>query len=171
MQNVVYASGHLWGGLNTVISDGANLNTGIAYFDVKPSVSGGVLSASVQGQGYISLKGNSVIYPGIGVTANGTAAAAFTVSGNSYFPSAAYAHLTPAGSQAVNIVAAGGAAHDDFSGYPYFGGNGTARWGDYSWGVADGNSIWLATEYIPGNINSVDFLTNFGTYVYKVTLQ
>lgn len=171
MQNVVYASNHLWAGLNTVVSDGVNLNAGIAYFDVKAGMSHGILSASVQGQGYISVKGNSVIYPGIGVTADGSAAAAFTLTGNSYFPSAAYAHLTPTGTQAVNIVAAGLAPTDDFSGYPFFGGAGVARWGDYSWGVADGGSLWLATEYIPGNIDGLDFLTNFGTYIYKVNLQ
>ena len=38
MQNVVYASGHLWGGLNTIVSDGTNTNAGIAYFDVKPDL-------------------------------------------------------------------------------------------------------------------------------------
>ena len=171
MQNVVSASDHIWGGLTSVVSDGANFNAGIAYFDVRPKMLGENLTATVQGQGYVSLKGNSVIYPGIAVAADGTAAAAFTVSGSSYYPSAAYAHLTPAGSLAVNIVAAGGAPTDDFSGYPEFGGFGAGRWGDYSWGVADGGSLWLATEYIPGNINSLDYFTNFGTYVYQVNLH
>jgi hypothetical protein len=168
MQNAVYASDHLWAGLTTVVTDGVKLNAGVAYFDVKPSMSHGVLTAAVQGQGYISVKGNSAIYPGIGVTADGTAAAAFTVAGDSYYPSAAYAHITPGGSQAVNIVAAGAAPQDDYSGYPLFGGDGAARWGDYSWGVADGNSLWLGTEYIPGNIPSLEFFSNFGTYLYKV---
>jgi hypothetical protein len=173
MQNVVYASDHLWGGLNTVVSDGNHANVGIAYFDVKPSVSANGVNAKVQGQSYVSLAGNSVLYPGIGVTADGTAAAAFTVTGPEYFPSAAYAHLTPAHATGVTIVAAGGAPQDDFSGYPqlYPPGAGVARWGDYSWGVADGGSLWLATEYIPGNINPLRFFTNFGTYVYKVDLQ
>ena len=131
------------------------------------------MNAKVQGQSYVSLAGNSVLYPGIGVTADGTAAAAFTVTGPEYFPSAAYAHLTPAHATGVTIVAAGGAPQDDFSGYPqlYPPGAGVARWGDYSWGVADGGSLWLATEYIPGNINPLRFFTNFGTYVYKVDLQ
>jgi len=168
MQNAVYASGHLWAGLNTVVSDGTNINAGIAYFDVRPSFSHGVLSASMVGQNYISVAGNSVIYPGIGVTADGTAAAAFTVTGASYYPSAAYARLTPAHASNVNIVAAGGAPADDFSSYPEFGGFGVGRWGDYSWGVADGGALWLATEYIPGNIDSVSFFTNYSTYVMKI---
>jgi hypothetical protein len=172
MNNVVFASGKLWAGLNTVLSDGKNINAGIAYFDVRPSMSHGVLSASMVGQNYISVAGNSVMYPGIGVTADGAAAAAFTLAGASYYPSAAYAKLTPAHALSVNVVAAGAAPSDDFSMYPQFGPtNGSGRWGDYSWGVADGGSIWLATEYIPGGINSLAFYTNYSTYVMKVTPQ
>jgi hypothetical protein len=168
MQNVVFASGHIWGGLTTVVSDGTNVNAGIAYFDVKPSFSGKKMTATVQGQSYVSINGNSVIYPGIGVTSDGGAAAAFTVVGPSYFPSAAYARLTPSHAIGVNIVAAGTAPQDDFSGYPEFGGAGAARWGDYSWGVADGGSLWLATEYIPGGIDAVSYFTDFGTFVFSI---
>lgn len=171
MQNVVFASGHLWGGLNTIVSDGKSANAGIAYFDVRPSLTRSGLAATVQGQSYVSVAGNSVLYPGMAVTADGTAAAAFTVSGASYFPSAAYAHLTPSHATGVTIVAAGTAPQDDFSGYPLYGGAGSARWGDYSWGVADGGSLWLATEYIPGGIDSVSYGTDFGTFVYKVNLD
>jgi hypothetical protein len=168
MNNVVFASGHLWGGLNTIVSDGTNINAGIAYFDVRPHLSGNTLSATVQGQNYISVNGNSVIFPGIGVTADGTAAAAFTLTGPSYFPSAAYAKLNPSHAGNVTIVAAGTAPQDDFSGYPEYGGAGVARWGDYSWGVADGSALWLATEYIPGGIDSTYYGTDFGTFVFKV---
>jgi hypothetical protein len=169
MQNVVFASGKLWSGLNTVVSNGGSLNAGIAYFDIRPKINHGVLSASIVGQNYISIAGNSVLYPGIGVTADGGAAATFTVSGASYYPSAAYAKINPAHALSANIAAAGGAPADDFSAYVAFGGYGSGRWGDYSWGVADGSSIWLATEYIPGDINSLDFFTNYSTYVMKVT--
>lgn len=165
MQNVVFASGHLWGGLNTATADG---RVGIAYFDVKPSMNGNRLNARIDGQSYVSIAGNSVFYPGIGVTADGTAAAAFSVSGPAYYPSAAYAQLTPAHAVSVNIVALGEAPQDDFSGYVANGGDGSARWGDYSYGVADGNTLWMATEYIPGNIDPTSFYTNFGTYVLGV---
>jgi len=169
MQNAVFASGHLWAGLNTVVSDGKNINAGISYFDVRPSMSHGVLSATMVGQNYISVAGNSVMYPGIGVTGDGAAAAAFAVSGASYYPSAAYARLTPAHASNVNIVAAGAAPADDFSAYPQFGGFGVGRWGDYSWGVADGGSIWLATQYIPGGIDSLTFFNNYSTYLVKIS--
>jgi hypothetical protein len=42
----------------------------------------------------------------------------------------------------------------------------SARRGDYSRAVADGGSLWLATEYIPGGIDSITYLTNFGTLIY-----
>jgi hypothetical protein len=141
---------------------------GSGYFVVHPEISEGGLRARIQGQSYISVAGNSAIYPGIGVTSDGTAAAAFTVAGPTTFASAAYASLNPFRAGPINIVAAGAAPQDEFSGYVVFGGAGVARWGDYSWGVTDGNSLWLATEYIPGGINSVDFFTDFGTYVYNV---
>jgi hypothetical protein len=147
------------------------LNAGIAYFDVMPKLKGGTLTASTGGQSYVSVKGASVIYPAVGVTADGTAAAAFTLTGPSYFPSAAFSHLSPSSAGSVNIVAAGAAPQDDFSGYVAFGGAGFARWGDYSWAVADGGSLWLATEYIPGNIDSTAYFTNFGTFVYEVNLK
>ena len=171
MQNAVFSSGHLWAGLNTIVSDGANINTGIAYFDVKPSMDGSSVSGNIQGQGYIAVQGNSVIYPGTGVTADGTAAVSFTVAGPGYYPSAAYAHVTPSHATGVNIVAAGQGPQDDFSGYPQFGGSGVARWGDYSWGVADGSSLWFATELIPGGIDSANYYTDFGTQVFKVDLD
>ena len=171
MQNAVYASGHLWAGLNTIVSDGTNINTGIAYFDVKPSMNGNSVSGKLQGQGYIAVNGNSVIYPGTGVTADGTAGVSFTVVGPGYYPSAAYAHITPSHATGVNIVAAGQGPQDDFSGYPEFGGFGVARWGDYSWGVADGSSLWFATELIPGGISGANYYTDFGTQVFKVNLD
>ena len=173
MQQVTFASGLLWGGLTTVVSHGTNPNAGIAYFDVKPKLKGGTLTASIAGQSYVSVKRASVIYPAVGVTAEGTAAVAFTLTGPSYFPSAAFSHVTPTTAMSVNIVAVGAAPQDDFSGYPQFTGAapGFARWGDYSWAVADGGSLWLATEYIPGGIDSNIYFTNFGTFIYEVNLH
>ena len=170
MQQVVFASDHLWGALNTVVSDGTSQNVGIAYFEVEPSMKHDKLSAKLEGQNYLSVKGASVMYPAVGVTAEGTAAIAFTLTGRSYFPSAAFAHVNASHATSVNLVAAGAAPQDDFSGYPPFG-TGSARWGDYSWAVADGDSLWLATEYIPGGIDSLTYGTNFGTFIYEVDLQ
>jgi hypothetical protein len=170
MQQVVFSDGHLWGGLSTVVSDGSNLNAGIAYFDVVPSLTGAHLTATMHGQSYVSVKGASVLYPSVGVTADGAAAAAFSLAGSAYFPSAAYALLTPSHAGPVNIVAVGAAPADDFTAYPQIanGANGVARWGDYSWAVADGGTLWLATEYVPGGVDSFSNYTNFGTYIYRL---
>ena len=168
MQQVVFANGQLWSGLTTIVADGTNANAAIAYFVVRPKLKEGVLTAKIQGQNYVSVKGSSVMYPAIGVTADGKATIAFSLSGPRYFPSAAFARVNPVQPGDVHIVAAGGAPQDDLSGYPQFGGNGSARWGDYSAAVADGDSIWLAAEYIPGNIDSAAFLTNWGTFIYRV---
>jgi len=188
MQQVVFVNGHLWSALVTIVSDGTNQGTcnpaptpvlpscsaGIAYFVVQPKFAHGALTASLQGQDYVSVKGNSVITPAIGVTEDGTAMMAFSLCGPSYFPSAAYAHITPFGSGPVRIAAAGKAPQDDSTGYiqltnpPTFGVPTLSRWGDYSAAVVDGDSIWLATEYIPGGIDGTIYLTNWGTFVYEV---
>jgi hypothetical protein len=168
MQQVVYANGQLWGALTTVVSDGTNQNAGIAYFIVTPLLTNGVLTATVTGQSYVSVKNASVIYPAVGVTTNGVAAAAYSLSGRGYYPSAAFSYLGPTGASNVNVAAVGGAPLDDFSGYPQYGGAGYARWGDYSGAFADGTELWLATEYVPGNIDSTGYFTNYGTFVYAV---
>jgi hypothetical protein len=171
MEQTVFSNGLLWGGLSTIVSDGNQNNAGIAYFVVVPSVRFGKLRALILGQSYVSVKGASIIYPAVAVTKAGLAAVAYTLSGPSYFPSAAFTYLTPFFGLTVNVVAAGAAPADDFSGYPEFGGTGAARWGDYSAAVADGNSLWLATEYIPGGIDSTFYDTNFGTFIYNVGLH
>ena len=43
--------------------------------------------------------------------------------------------------------------------------------GDYSWAVADGGLLWLATEYVPGGIDGTIYLMNFGTFIYEVNLD
>jgi hypothetical protein len=168
MQQVTYAQGHLWGAVTTIVSDGTNRNAGIAYFVVKPQFTGNTLTATVDGQSYISVKQASVLYPAVGVAVDGKAAVSYTLSGHSYFPSAAFSFIAPSTAGPVQVVAAGAAPQDDFSGYPQYGGGGDARWGDYSAAVADGNLLWLATEYIPGGIDSTSYFTNFGTFVYAV---
>lgn len=150
MNQVVYADGLLWSGVNTVIGSGKSSRVGIAYFIVSPTLSGYNVSATMAKQGYVSVAGNSVLFPSIGVNADGKGAMTFTVSGPDYYPSAAYALIDATnGAGDVHIVGAGVGPSDGFTGYPQEGGNGTARWGDYSAAEADSDgSIWFATEYI-----------------------
>ena len=78
---------------------------------------------------------------------------AFTDTGDTTYPSAAYAPIDASvGVGAWNDVTGGlGAAADDgFSGYKQtrFPAGPRSRWGDYGAAAVDGNSVWIASEYI-----------------------
>ncbi len=174
MNQVVYAAGKLWSGLNTVIGtdNGASSKTnrvGIAYFIVSPSANGGIADGTIVKQGYVSVKNNdNVMFPSIGVNAAGKGVMTFTLSGQQYFPSSAYAPIDATnGAGDVHIAAAGVVPADGFTGYAAFGGNGVERWGDYSAAVADASgNVWLASEWIPGSL--FPRLANWGTFISKV---
>jgi len=175
MQQVVYADGRLWSGLNTALRQrpGAKPHPGIAYFLVDPGVTGsGTVTARMDHQGYVAAAGNAVMFPAIGATTGGRAVMVSTLTGHGYFPSAAQVHLARSGALAssVQVVKAGREPADGFTGYPEFGGDGIERWGDYSAAVADRTGrVWIATEYIPGTFGFPDFLANWGTYVAGVS--
>lgn len=104
----------------------------------------------------------------MGVNRSGNATVAFSLSGPSFFPTVAYVQLDERGRAGpVHIAAASTVPDDCFTGYPSQGGNGIARWGDYSasTSAADG-SIWFANEYIPNKPRSV--LANWGTFISRV---
>ena len=178
MNQVVYAAGKLWSGVNTVVrtSNGASTQTdrsGIAYFIVTPSTpTSTTVAGTIAKQGYLALGNNdSLLYPSIGVNAAGKGVMVFSISGHHYYPSAAYAPIDAVnGAGAIHISAAGTLPTDDLSGYEAFGGDGAARWGDYSAAVAgDDGTIWTATEWIPGTFGYPAFLANWGTLIGNVT--
>jgi hypothetical protein len=87
---------------------------------------------------------------------------AFTATGDTLNPSAAYAPIdAKAGIGAWNVVTGGkGAAADDgFSGYKQqrFPNPIRSRWGDYRAAAVDGNSIWIASEYIAHTCSNTDW--------------
>jgi hypothetical protein len=142
MQQVFLANGKLWSGLDTglLFNDGS-VSNGIAYFVINPNA-----NKAVQ-QGYIGLPGNNVTYPAVAVTASGRGVIAFTLTGNDFYPSAGYASLdAKIGAGDVHVAAAGLGPQDGFSGYLPF--SDRPRWGDYGAAALDGNSIWIASEYI-----------------------
>src|SRR5262249_9859798 len=169
MNQVVYAAGKLWSGVNTVVkTPNGPTRVGIAYFIVSPTSSGGQAGGSIAGQGYVSVNQESVLFPSIGVNASGQALICFTVAGPDIFPSAAYAAVSTSGSGSVHIGGAGAGPEDGFSAYSAFVGARTARWGDYSAAVADADgTIWLANEYIPNAARTT--FANWGTFVSHVT--
>jgi hypothetical protein len=167
MNQVVYANGILWSGVNTPVHVGSNYLTGIAYFGVMPWVAGKKLFAFMANQGYVAVAGDNVIFPSIGANNHGQAAVAFTLVGPDYFPSMGYMPLSLWHSGNVHIGGPGTAPEDGFSGYAAFGGNGVARWGDYTAAVADeAGNLWLAAEYIPNTPRTQ--LANWGSFIGMV---
>jgi hypothetical protein len=175
MQQVTYANGQLWGALDTAISVGGQNRAGIAYFIINPNAS----TVSLQGQA--GLAGTDLTYPAIGVLSNGRAVIAFTLTGNTNFPSAAYAGLdAKIGMGDVQVAAAGAGAWDGFTQYVVFGA-GRPRWGDYGAAAVDGSSIWIASEYVNQTCTYSAYLAdptcghtraplgNWGTYISKLT--
>jgi hypothetical protein len=146
MQQVMWANGKLWGALDTALNPGGGTRAGIAWFIVNPN------PATIVKQGYLGATGFDFTYPAIGATASGRGVMAFTVMGDTLFPSGGYAAIdAQVGVGDWNIVPGGqGAAPDDgFTSYKSQVGNPPrTRWGDYGAAAVDGNSIWIASEYI-----------------------
>ena len=158
MQQVMYANGKLWGALDSAVTVGGANRAGIAYYIVNPSAGKVVYS------GYLGVAGADLTYPAIGVTASGRGVMAFTYTGDTTFPSAAYSPIdAQVGAGPWSFAGPGGqgaAADDGFSGYKAqrFPNPIRPRWGDYGAAAVDGNSIWIASEYIA---HSCDY-TAFG---------
>jgi hypothetical protein len=146
MQQVMYANGKLWGALDTAVTVEGTNRAGIAWYIVNP------VAGKLVMQGTMGAAGYDFTYPAIGVTASGRGVMAFTATGNTLNPSAAYAPIDAlAGVGAWNVVDGGqGAAPDDgFTSYKSQVGNPPrTRWGDYGAASVDGNSVWIASEYI-----------------------
>jgi hypothetical protein len=158
MQQVTYANGKLWGSLDTALNPGGGQQrAGIAWYIVNPSTPKAVLT------GYLGASGHDFTYPAIGVTPSGRGVMAFSDTGNATYPSAAYAPidaLVGVGAWSDVPGGTGVAADDGFSGYKQqnFPNPIRSRWGDYGAAAVDGNSVWIASEYIA---SSCDY-TNWG---------
>jgi hypothetical protein len=172
MNQVVYADHTLWSGVNTIIqAPGGAPRVGILYFAIRPQIDRNAVKAEIEHAGYIAVNGENVLFPSIGVNADGKAIMSFTLVGSDYFPTAAYTsvYADRDSSDKVHIAGDGQLPEDGFSGYAAFGSPtpGVARWGDYSAAVADENgNIWLAAEYIPNSPRTS--LANWGTFISRV---
>lgn len=176
MQQVVFAAGNLWTAVPTRLQPGGQgpVRAGAAWFAIAPSVNNG-LSASVVNQGYVSVqspKQNSVLFPAVAVNAAGKGVIVFSVAGEDYYPSAAYALLDAVnGAGPIVITDAGFGPDDGFSGY--FPNGRVGRWGDYSAAVSDeSGNIWMATEAINPPLIALPpgvLAANWGTFIAAVT--
>ena len=160
MQQVVLANGKLWAALDTglFISGDTAPRAGIAFFVINPH------AGKVQQQGYAGLLGNNLTYPALAVTQSGRGVMAFTVLGNDHYPSAGYAGIdAKIGVGDLHIAAEGVGPDDGFTGYnPTSAFGSRPRWGDFGGAAADGNTIWIASEYINQTCTYETYLaTNF----------
>ncbi|MGN6563624.1 MAG: hypothetical protein ACTHMU_13285 [Thermomicrobiales bacterium] len=165
MQQVTYANGKLWGALDTALNpDNGGQRAGIAWYILNPN------SAKVTMQGYLGAAGMDLTYPAIGVTASGRGVMAFTAGGDNSYPSAGYAPIDAivgVGPWSIVPGGAGAAPDDGFTSYKAQVGNPPrTRWGDYGAAAVDGNSIWIASEYIA---HACDYLTWGGRFFGATT--
>jgi hypothetical protein len=165
MQQVTYANGKLWGALDSAVTvEGIN-RAGIAYYILNPS------AGKVVKEGFLAAAGADLTYPAIGVTPSGRGIVAFTYTGEATFPSAAYAPIDAfAGTGPWSFAGPGGegaAVDDGFTSYKSQVGNPPrTRWGDYGAAAVDGNSIWIASEYIA---HACDYTTWGGRFFSPFT--
>lgn len=161
MQQVTYANGKLWGALDTALNpDTGPQRAGVAWYIVKPAVSDRSVKAKMALQGYLGVAGADLTYPAIGVTPSGRGVMAFTYTGNTTNPSAAYASIdAKAGTGPWSFAGPGGpgaATDDGLTGYKALVGNPPrTRFGDYGATAVDGDSIWIASEYVAHACNYI----------------
>ncbi len=175
MQQVSYANGKVWGALDTALIVGGEERAGVAYYIINPH------SANLVLQGQAGLAHTDLTYPAIGVLGNGRGVMAFTLTGDNNYPSAAYAGLdAKVGLSDIQTAAAGVGPWDGFTSYVVFG-SGRPRWGDYGAAAVDGNSIWVASEYVAQTCNYATYIVdptcgatraplgNWSTHISKLT--
>jgi hypothetical protein len=163
---VWFANGKLYGAAGTGMNVGGSGEAGIAWWQVTPSVNkDGTPAGSITKQGYVGLTGNNLTYPAIAVRPDGKGTIAFTVGGDTFYPSAGYATFdanatNPVGP--IRIAAAGLGPDDGFTGYKAFVGDPPrTRWGDYGAAVTDGSDIWIASEWIGQTCNLATYIASF----------
>ena len=156
MQQVTYANGKLWGALDTALNpDGGAQRAGIGWYVINPN------SGKVAIQGYLGASGYDITYPAIAVTESGRGVMGFSVTGDNLNPSAGYASIdAKVGVSAWDVVpgAEGAAPFDGFTSYKALVGNPPrTRFGDYGAAAVDGESIWLASEYVASACTSAQW--------------
>ena len=164
MHQVTFADGKLWSSLDTAVNVGGATKAGLEFFVVDPKVSSSGVSGSIVKQGYLGVANNNLTYPTVGATDDGRAVISFTLVGADHYPSAAYAGLSAkSGAGAVKVAAEGLGVSDGFTSYKAFVGDPPrTRWGDYGAAVADGNTIWIAAEYIGQTCTLTEWFANAG---------
>jgi hypothetical protein len=148
MQQVMFVRGRLYGAHGTAVKLPSGVQAGIAWYAVdvvgRTSVHG-----RVSGQGQFGVDKHALIMPTVGMTDSGRGVIGFTLTGPSFYPTAAFAGFTRRGPQAIRVASLGKAPEDGFTGYTAENpGTKSARWGDYGAASVVGGDVWIANEYI-----------------------
>ena len=170
MSEVEFAQGRLWGATGTAVGGAGAKRDGVLWFQIDPSFAGGRVDGTAVRQGYVSVDTNSLLYPAIGVNADGEGAMVMSMAGPTVYPSPATVRMDLTGTTGPVRVPEFGAAPDDgFTCYAAFvvdRGRG-CRWGESSSATADSRgNIWLATRWISGTSRLP--LANYTTEVLRV---
>ncbi len=182
MTTAVYTEGRLFGTNTTQLGVHGVTRAGIAYFVVKPKVTGAGIFAKLERQGYVAAKNNNLIYSSIGLDKEGKGFITATLVGPDFFPSAAYVPFDKQrGAGFLHVAAPGAGPQDGFTEThfftdPFF----RPRWGDYSATSSDGRNVWLATQYIGQTCTLDEYvadtscggtrssIANWGTFISKL---
>ena len=167
--DVRYANGKLWAVLGTAADVEGNDRAGVAWFILNPSVNSAGVSARMLSQGILALADESLAYPTLGVTKSGRGVIGFTRVSENLFPSVGYASIDAvAGVGAVGMIREGRSPQDGFTEYE----GGRPRWGDYGAAAVDGNTVYLAGQYIEQPPCTVDefIASNFSCGGFRSTL-
>jgi hypothetical protein len=171
IMTAVYAAGHVYSALDTSMQVSDNVQAGPAWFDMTTQRANSTLA----GQGYLGATGANLIMPAFATDPSGVGYAGMTLSGNDYYPSAAYATFHKGFGSRVHVAGAGAAPEDGFCEYLFFNCADTPtpairpRWGDYGYAAWDGSKFYLANEYIAHSCSFATFANDFtcgGTRTY-----
>jgi hypothetical protein len=167
-QQAELAGGFLWGNNSTIIGGEDDPRAGIAWYQLEAQAFDGAVVAQVVDQGYIAAENANLTYAAIGANAAGDAMLAFTLVGDTWFPSAAYSRLIGGDNGPIHVAREGIRPEDGFTCYAFFGDNSRGcRWGDYSEvSVNPDGDFWFATEYIHDGPRTE--LANWGTWIGNV---
>jgi hypothetical protein len=179
---VSQAQGQIWGAISTEInqtysSGSPETHQGALYFAINIADFNSSGGFSLTGQEYVSPQHEDLEFPAMAAGENGGAIMTFSLSGNGgptgadsggFYPSTAYGRLTSTSDglsgSVVNIADLGESPQDGFTEYQGFPGPTRPRWGDYSWAIYSGGTIYFSTNYIQyPNCSGSDFTLTFGT--------
>jgi len=193
VQQVSLSQGTLYSVLSTAVYPSGSVvpTSGVAWFSITPTMTNGMLSATVSSQGYVVTNG-SLLYPVIAVNTSGNGAIGFGMMSESQFPSLGYVPITDGQvGSSIRVITTGAAPEDGFTGYALPNsttgmvsyipiGLGNARWGDYSGATVDpAGNIWFAGEYVsapsytcaPPYAGCTPAYTNWGTYIANLGIK